>query len=744
MGARPVDRSRRHFLKVSAVAGGLMLVGFSLDGCAGDSASTATANGGFAPNAWIRIAPDDGVTIIVAHSEMGQGVMTALPMLVAEELEVDLDKVDVEFAPAQRAYDNPALGLQATGGSTSVRTSWLPLREAGATARAMLITAAARHWKVDADGLRARSGRVFNPATGDSLAYRDLAAAAARLPVPEKVRLKEPGDFRLIGTPYPRVDVPSKVDGSAVFGLDIHVPGLLIATVERGPGFGAAVRSFNADAAMQVAGVRHVVQITTGVAVVADSFWQAQQGRRALSIRWDQPNAGRDSAGIAARYRRLAQQQGAQVRDVGDAPHVLDTAAQVLDVSYQVPFLAHATMEPMNATAHVRADGCDVWVPTQNQGGSQDVAVAITGLPYARVRVHTTQLGGGFGRRSELDFVAEAVQLSQRVGAPVKVIWTREDDTRHDFYRPAMRHRLRAGLDASGRAVAWMHRVVGPSISARAMPAFVPAVLPHWVPRVIKRMASGTAGLVTEHRVDNAAVEGARDVPYAYPNIRVEYVMDEDAFVPVGFWRSVGHSHTAFAVESFVDELAHRAGEDPVAYRRHLLRGHPRRLGVLDLAARKAGWGASLAPRHYQGVAVHECFGSYVAEVAEVSVSGKGKLTVHRVVCAVDCGHVVNPDTIRAQVESAVVYGLSAAILPGSEITIEDGRAKQDNFDSYQVLRMDQMPRVDTWIVQSNAAPGGVGEIATPPIAPAVANAVFAATGKRVRSLPIRPEALTA
>lgn len=740
MGARPVDTSRRHFLKVSAVTGGMMLVGFSLDGCTAGSRSTATANGGFAPNAWIRIAPDDGVTIIVAHSEMGQGVMTALPMLVAEELEVDLDEVDVEFAPAQRVYDNPALGLQATGGSTSVRTSWLPLREAGATARAMLISAAARRWKVDARELRARSGRVFNPGTGESLAYGDLAAAAARLPVPETVSLREPQDFRLIGTPYPRVDIPSKVDGSAVFGLDVHVPGLLIAVVERGPGFGATPRSVDAGAARKLSGVRHVVQITTGVAVVADSFWQAQQGRRALRIRWERSDAGRDSAGIAAHYHRLAQQQGARVRDVGDAPRALDSAAKTLDVSYEVPFLAHATMEPMNATAHVRADGCDVWAPTQNQGGSQDVAVAITGLPYDRVRVHTTQLGGGFGRRSELDFVAEAVQLSHKVGAPVKVIWTREDDTRHDFYRPAMLHRMQAGLDGSGQAVAWMHRVVGPSISARAMPAFVPAVLPHWVPRVVKRVASGTAGLVTEHRVDNAAVEGARDVPYGYPNIQVEYVMDEDAFVPVGFWRSVGHSHTAFAVESFVDELAHRAGEDPVAYRRRLLTGHPRRLAVLELAARKAGWGGSLPPGHHQGVAVHECFGSYVAEVAEVSVSRDGKVTVHRVVCAVDCGHVVNPDTIRAQVESAVVYGLSAAILPGSEITIEDGWAKQDNFDSYPVLRIDQMPQVETWIVRGNTAPGGVGEIATPPIAPAVANAVFAATGKRFRRLPIRPE----
>jgi isoquinoline 1-oxidoreductase beta subunit len=675
--------------------------------------SWARGEAAFAPNAWVRIAPDGTVTIVVAQAEMGQGVHTSLPMLVAEELDVDLSTVKLEVAPANDAlYANPAIGFQATGGSTAVRAFYEPLRKAGAAAREMLVTAAAADWGVPAHECTTAQGVVQHAASGRSAPYGALAARAAALPVPGNPKLKDPASFRLVGKPVHRTDTRDKVNGRAVFGLDVQVPGMLTAVVARCPVFGGRAKGFDAAAAKGVKGVREVLAIRSGVAVVADGFWPARQGREALRITWDEgANAKASSAGIRQLFRRAASRAGIVARNEGNAARALAGAARKVEAVYEVPFLAHATMEPMNCTAHVRADRAEVWVGTQAPTLAQKVVAGVTGLKPESVAVHTTLLGGGFGRRFEMDMVAEAAEVSKAVGAPVKVVYTREDDTRHDFYRPATYNVFRAGLDRQGRPIAWTHRVVGPSIFARAAP--------QWLDKT---------GL------DSTSVEGAANLPYAIPNLRVDWVRHDTA-VPVGFWRSVGGSQNAFITESFVDELAHAARQDPFEFRRRLLEHHPRHRAVLELAAEKAGWGAPLPAGRARGIAVHESFGSYVAEVAEVSVA-EGRVRVHRVVCAVDCGTVVNPDTVVAQMESGIVYGLTAAL--HGAITLERGRVQQSNFHDYPLLRLNEMPLVETHILPSTAAPGGVGEPGVPPAAPAVTNAVFALTGKRVRSLPIK------
>jgi isoquinoline 1-oxidoreductase beta subunit len=601
--------------------------------------------------------------------------------------------------------------MQLTGGSFSVRTSWLRFRQAGAAAKEMLVEAAAREWGVSPETCVAENSTVTHPPTGRRLTYGQLTDKAARLPVPEKPRLKSPKDFRLIGRRVKRLENPPKVDGRAVYGIDVKVPGLLVATVARCPVFGGTVKRFDATQAKAVEGVRHVVQIDAGVAVVADGFWLAKLGRDALPIEWEEgPTATVSSAGITKTFEALTQQPGPVARHEGDAESALAAATKRLDVVYEVPYLAHATMEPMTCTAHVRADGCDIWTGTQWQDGTQNVAAKITGLPAASIRVHTTLLGGGFGRRFEQDFVAEAVAISKAVGAPIKLVWSREDDMQHDFYRPTTFNRLSAGIDADGSLIAWTHRIVSPSIAARAFPALI------------------------KDGIDGTSIEGAANIPYAIPNIHVECTMKETG-VPVGFWRSVGSSQNAFITECFLDEVAAAAGKDPYELRRALLVRAPRHKGVLELAATKAGWGQPLPPGHYRGIAVAESFGSWVAQVAEVSVNPAAEVRVHRVVCAVDCGIVVNPDTVEAQMESGIVYGLTAALM--GEITIANGRVEQSNFHDYPMLRINQMPVVEVHIMPSSEAPGGVGEPGTPPIAPAVVNAIFAATGKRIRSLPI-------
>jgi isoquinoline 1-oxidoreductase beta subunit len=704
------EQNRRTFLKTAVIAGGGLLLGFHLP-IGENPGHAAEPNGSlFTPNAWVRIGADNQITIIVAHSEMGQGVMTALPTLVAEELDVDLQTVRVETAPAAPPYINPVIGVQLTGGSTSVRSSWQQLREAGARARAMIVAAAAQRWGVDASTLATGNGIVRDPKTNRSARYGELAASAAKLSIPQQVTLKQPNQYKLIGKPLQRIDIPAKVTGTAQFGIDVRLPGMLVAVVARCPTFGGKLRSFNADKAKSVKGVRDVIAISSGVAVVADAFWPAKTGRDELQLAWDYgPDAKLGDEVVAERLRNGAERQGAIAFSSGDAAGALTTAAKRIEAVYTLPYLAHATMEPINCTAHVRKDGCDVWVPTQGQTFTQQAAARITGLPLNTINVHTTFLGGGFGRRAETDFVTDAVEISKADNAPVKVIWAREDDIRHDFYRPAVYARMQAGFDHRGELAAWTHRIVGPSIMSRVSPA---------------RIRNG---------IDPTSVEGAPNQPYSIPNVHVDYVM-ENIGVPVGFWRSVGNSFTGFMVESFIDELAHAAGTDPYAFRRKLLQKSPRHLRVLQTAAEKAGWEKPLPKGVHRGIAVMFSFGSYVAEVAEVSVA-HGQPEVRRVVCAVDCGQFVNPDTIEAQMQSGIVYGLTAALM--GKITLKDGRVQEGNFDDYRLLRLDQMPQVQVHVLTSSEPPGGIGEPGTPPIAPAVCNAIFAGTGNRIRQLPI-------
>jgi isoquinoline 1-oxidoreductase subunit beta len=706
-GERAIVKLRRSlFIRIGVAAGGGLLIGLSLPGCTSSQTSV------FSPNAWIRIGADDTVTVLVDKAEMGQGVYTALPAFVAEELEVDPARIVVEAAPARPEYLNQLLGPQITGTSSSVRASWIPMSQAGAVARSMLVAAAAGVWRVPERECIARDGAVLHVGTGRRLTYGALADRASRMRWPGNVALKAPAEYRVIGKSLVRKDTPAKVDGSATFGLDVALPGLLIAVVARPPSFGSSALSFDATRARAVRGVRDVVQISSGVAVVADAFWPAKLGRDALSVSWTSgPNAHLSSAAIAAEYARLENAPGVTARREGDPGAMLARATRRFDAAYDVPFAAHATMEPMNATADVRPDSCDVWAPTQNQTGAALTAAQILKRAPSSINVHTTFLGGGFGRRADVDYVEDAVETSAAVSAPVKVIFTREDDFTHDFYRGAYRHRLAGAIDDVGDVVAWTHRVIGPSVNRRAYP------------------------IVTMMGLDSTSVEGADSIAYSIPNVLVDCVTYESG-VPVGFWRSVGHSHTVFAVECFLDELAHAAGRDPLDFRRALLRNAPRHRAVLETAAANAGWGSVLPTGRARGLAVCEAFGSFVAQVAEVSVDSRGAVTVHRVVCAIDCGRVVNPNIVEAQMEGGIVFGLTAALKDA--VTIKDGAAEQRNFGDYRMVRMREMPSVETHIVRSDADPGGVGETAVPPIAPAVANAIFALTGKRLRALPLR------
>jgi isoquinoline 1-oxidoreductase beta subunit len=577
----------------------------------------------------------------------------------------------------------------------------------------MLIAAAAQQWYVEPSACHAENGAVVHSATNKRLGYGMLVEEAAKLPVPANPPLKDPKNYKYIGKPVKRLDTPSKVNGKAGFGIDVRLPNIQHALVARCPVFGGKVKSFDASKAKTVRGVKQVLQISSGVAVVADNTWSAMQGRRALQIEWDEgSNAGVSSESIRKLYLERVEQAGAIARKDGDADAALASAAKKIEAVYEVPFLAHATMEPMNCAADVRADGCDIYAPTQFQTFNQNTAAKITGLKPEQVRIHTTYLGGGFGRRAEQDFVAEAVEISKGAGAPVQVTWTREDDIQHDFYRPAVYSKLVAGLDADGWPVAWKSRIVSPSIMSRFFPGSV------------------------KNGLDDSSVEGQANSKYGIPNFLVEYVLT-DTSVPVGFWRSVGNSQNGYITECFVEELAKAGGKDPFEFRRKLLASAPRHLGVLELAAAKAGWGQPLPAGRTRGIAVVESFGSFVAEVAEVGVNrGSGEIRVHRVVCAVDCGRYVNPDTIAAQMEGGVAFGLTAALK--GQITIDKGRVQQSNFHDYEMLRLNEMPKVEVHIVPSNEAPGGIGEPGTPPIAPAVCNAIFAATGKPIRRLPIR------
>jgi isoquinoline 1-oxidoreductase beta subunit len=705
---------RRDFLKVSIAASGGLLIGFHFPGVRTLASAQQSALGAFMPNAFVRIGSDERITVIVNHSEMGQGVYTSLPMLLADELDADWSKVSYEPAPVDPKYNHPAFGMQITGGSSSVWSGLDQFRQAGAGARAMLVAAAAQQWNVDASTLRTESGAVLNRSS--RLTYGQLAAAAAKLTPPEHVQLKDPKNFKLIGKPIKRLDTSVKLNGQAEFGIDVKLPGMLNAVIARPPIFGAKMKSFDDARARSMPGVRKIVAIPAGVAVIADTFWQAKVARDALRVEWDEGSMRDFDTGKMMRdFRDRAKTPGTSVRKDGDAEHALANSAKKIEAVYEVPYLSHLMMEPLNCTVDLRADSCEVWTGSQFQTVDRANAAKVAGLPNEKVQLHTTFLGGGFGRRAnpQSDFVVEAVYVAKAAGVPVKVIWTREDDMAGGWYRPAFLHAIEGGIDASGNAVSWKSTLVGQSIMAGTPFAAM--------------MLKGKA-------YDPASVEGVDDLPYAIPNITVESHQAEVG-VPVQWLRSVGHSHTAFAVECFVDELAALAGKDPYQFRRALLQKQPRYLGVLDLAAQKAGWDKPLAKGMARGIAVHFAFGSYSAHVVEVSVEDN-KVRVHRMVCAIDCGQYVNPGIIAAQTEGGAIFGASAALF--QELTFENGRLQQTNFNTFPVMRMNECPEIETHIVENNEKAGGIGEPGVPCAAPAIANAIFAVTGKRIRRLPIR------
>jgi isoquinoline 1-oxidoreductase subunit beta len=714
---RPVsDPSRRDFLSAAASVGGGLILALALPRPGGRSSAAAAAGvagpAGGQLNAWLKIAGDNSITIIVDRSEMGQGVYTALPMLLADELNINFDAIRIEAAPVGDAYINPGNGGQVTGTSNSVQDAWDKLRMAGATARTMLISAAAKRWRVDPAECRAENGGITN-AQGKVLTYGQLADSAARLPVPKDVKLKPKSAFRIIGKPRARIDTPGKVDGSAEFGLDVKLPGMLYAALAQCPVLGGKAAALDSAAAEKMPGVRKVLRSGSGVVVVADHFWQAVKARRALNITWDPgANVQLDNAAIRALLKKTAAAgPGLAARTDGDVAAALKSAKLSLSAAYYLPLLAHACMEPMNCTADVKPNGCDLYVGTQVQQVAQTTAAAAAGLSPAQVRVHTTLIGGGFGRRLDIDFIPAAVEASKAVGAPVKVIWTREDDMTHDTYRPPAYEEVSGGVDAAGKVIAWKLHITSPSITERMFPPV--------------------------KGVDDSVIEAAVNNLYDVPNLAVSYSRQEIG-IDVGYMRSVSHAPNCFVIESFMDELAAAAGMNPYDFRMRQLANKPRQRRVLELAAERAGWGKAPAGRH-QGVALMEGYTTHLAQVAEISIAG-GELIVHKIVCVVDCGQMVNPRIVESQIESGIVFGLSAA--RWGEVTIAGGKVQQTNFNNYRVLRNNEMPELDVHLVDSDETPGGIGEAAVPLVAPALCNAIFAATGRRLRALPIGTEKL--
>jgi isoquinoline 1-oxidoreductase subunit beta len=718
----PAVVTRRSFIKTgAAVGGGLLVTLYSPIPSDANSAahtgvgSSAADQSGVAVNAFVRIAPDESVTVISAHSEMGQGIYTSLPMLLNEELEADWSRMHVEAAPVDKVYNHPAFGIQMTGGSTTSPAEWERYRKVGATARIMLIQAAAQQWKVEPASCHVEKGVVIHAATGHRATYGSLASAAAALTPPTDVPLKNPKDFTLVGKSTRRLDTPPKVNGTAQFGLDVNLPGMLTAVVARPPCFGGHVKKFDASEALRVPGVKSVVEVPSGVAVIAQGFWPAKLGRDKLQIDWDLgPNAGLSTEQMLRDFSETSKNPGAIARKAGDPQAALKSAAKTITAEYDVPYLAHAMMEPLNCVVDLRPDSAELWTGTQFETVDRANAAKTAGLPPEKVQIHTTLLGGGFGRRANpaSDFVIEAVEVAKVAKAPVKVVWTREDDLKGGWYRPMWHDRFAAGIDGSGNPVAWTHTIVGQSIIA----------------------GTPFEAFGIKNGIDSASVEGAADLLYGIPNLQVDLHTPKIG-VPVQWWRSVGHSHTGFSVEAFLDEVAHAGGKDPYELRRTLLAKQPRMLAVLELAAQKANWGSKLAPGVGRGIATHFSFDSYVAQVVEASVE-KGEVRVHRVVCAVDCGLVINPDTVQAQMQGGIIFGLTAALK--TEITLKDGKIEQSNFHDYQMLRIFESPQIEVHIVPSTNSPTGVGEPGVPPVAPALANAIFAATGKRMRRLPIR------
>lgn len=718
----PLNISRRTFIKATALVAGGLVIAFSipyakrflLPGATPDSGAGKDASKLPTPNAFLRIGTDNTITVMLAHSEMGQSIWTTLPMLIAEELDADWSKIKVEHAAAAPEYAHTAYGMQITGGSSTTWSEFDRYRQAGALTRALLVSAAAEKLGVPAESIKTENGFAIS---GDKkISYGDLAEAAAKLETPKAVTLKDPKDWKVIGKATKRLDGPEKINGTAIFGQDIHFDGLMTAMVARSPVFGGTVKKFDASAAKQVKGVHQVVQVPTGVAVIADNYWAAKKGRDALKVDWDLgPNAGLDSKTLLEEFRKMAATQGLTAAKAGDSKAAMPKAEKFVEAEYVLPYLAHSPMEPLNCSVKIDKDSCEIWTGTQMQGTDQPAAAKILGLKPEQVKIHTLFLGGGFGRRANpaADFVSEAVQVAKAAGVPVKTVWSREDDVKGGYYRPMYLHQAKIGLDAQGMPTVWEHTAVGQSII----------------------LGTPFEAFMIKEGVDATSVEGAADSPYlkSIPNYLVSLHTAKTG-IPVLWWRSVGHSHTAFVMESLIDELAHTTKKDPLEYRRALLKDHPRHLAALNLAAEKADWGKPLPKGVYRGIAVHESFGSFVAQVAEVSVE-KGEVKVHRMVSAIDCGLAVNPDSLKAQMESSISFGLGAAMQ--SQITFKDGMVEQSNFHDYQVMRMANMPKVEVYIVPSTEKMGGVGEPGLPPVAPAVTNAIFAATGKRIRTLPI-------
>lgn len=700
--------SRREFMTAGAVAGTALVLGCSLGFKQPPAVEATTATGpDFSPNAFLTIGADDTITVTINKTEMGQGIRTGFAMLVAEELEADWTKVKVVNATANQAK----YGFQGTGGSGSSRSAWDTFRKAGATARVMLAQAAAKTWSVPESECKAENGFIVH-SSGKKLSYGKLVEAASGLPVPDAktLSMKASKDFKIIGTRVKRIDNPAIVDGSAVYGMDMRVPGMSFATIVHCPTFGGKPASFDDSKAKSVKGVRKVVQTESGVAVVADNTWSAMQGAKALVVKWDDgPHTALSSESIRKMFEEKGKSPGLEAKKEGNFPQAFEGAAKKVEAVYELPFLNHATMEPQNCTAHVTADGCEIWAPTQFPNLVVDQAKRLTGLDPSKIKVNITLLGGGFGRRIESDYAADAIEVAKQVTGPVQVTWSREEDMQHGWYRPASMHILKGAIAADGACLGMMHRLVAPSIGGQRQP-------------------DGGKG------VDGMA--GIASTQYGFPNFLAEYVRANTG-VPLGYWRAVYDSQNGFVQESFMDELAHAAGKDPVEFRRGLLGKSPRLRGVLDLAAEKAGWGKELPKGVFRGVASHFAFGAYCAQVAEVSVTD-GEVKIHRIVCAVDVGTVINPNMVEAQMEGCIVYGLSAALF--GEITVADGKAVQTNFHNYPVMRIKDMPKVEVHIVKSEEAVSGAGEPGLPPAAPAVCNAIFAATGKRIRKLPIRFE----
>jgi len=710
------ELSRRNFLIAGAAAGGGMMIGW-----APAANARVEKDPPAMPDAYIRIDGRGHVTIVSPMIEMGQGTYTSLPMLVAEELDVDMANVSVAIAPpSDKLYGNPLLGnAQVTGGSTSIRGFYLPLRKTGAAARAMLISAAAKTWNVDPGTLRTEPGFVVDDSGKRRLSYGELADRAAKMPVPNDVQLKDASKFRIIGTPAKRLDVSGKVNGSAHYGIDAKVPNMKIATVAASPVFGGKLVSFDEAAVKKVPGVVQVVKLDNAIAVVGDHYWAAKKGIEAAAPVFDDgPHANVSTADVVSALAKAAEREGAVAKNEGNFASAFSSAASKVEATYEAPFLAHATMEPMNCTVSVTNDGCDIWVGTQIPVWAQQAVAKALNLEAGQVRLHNHLLGGGFGRRLESDGIVQAALIAKQLAFPVKVVWSREEDIQHDMYRPYYYDRFSVGLDAQGMPIAWSHRIVGSSIMAR------------WAPPLFK------------NGIDPDAVDGAADMPYAIENFRVEYVREEPPGIPTAFWRGVGPTHNVYVIESFIDELAGAAKKDPVEYRRALLQKNPRALHVLDRAAELSNWGKPLGPRQGRGVSVQQAFGTYMCQVAEVTVGEDGEVKVDRVFVVVDPGVVVNPDTVVAQVQSGVIFGITAVLW--GEITVDKGRVQQTNFDDYRMLRIDEAPKIEVEIVKSSADPGGLGEPGTSGLAPAVLNAIHAATGVRLRKTPIDSKRLKA